>query len=143
MEHQERCVLDGFYKNAAVGVDATASILSKVQQSGLREELCKQLKYYEEQKQTVRQQMQEYHMQPTETGAMAKLCSNMSIQMRTLGGASTSEIAKLMVEGTNMGIIQLTQVMHSHPDINDKLKRQGKAIVRHEEAYMERLKAYL
>lgn len=143
MEHQERCVLDGFYKNAAVGVDATASILSKVQQSGLREELCKQLKYYEEQKQTVRQQMQEYHMQPTETGAMAKLCSNMSIQMRTLGGASTSEIAKLMVEGTNMGIIQLTQVMHSHPDINDKLKRQGKAIVHHEEAYMERLKAYL
>ena len=82
-------------------------------------------------------------MTPEETGTMAKLCSNMSIQMRTLGGASTSEIAKLMVEGTNMGIIQLTQVLHSHPDIGEKLKRQGKEIVRHEEAYMERLKAYL
>ncbi len=143
MEHHERCVLDGFYKNAAVGMDATNSILGKVQQSGLRDELCRQLKYYEAQKTSVRQQMQKYHMQPTEKGTMAKLCSNMSIQMRTLGGAKTSEIAKLMVEGTNMGIIQLTQVLHSYPDVADTLKRQGKEIVRHEEAYMERLKAYL
>ena len=143
MQHQERCVLDGFYKNASVGMDATANILGKVQQSGLREVMCHQLKYYEDQKESIARQMEEYHMTPEETGTMAKLCSNMSIQMRTLGGASTSEIAKLMVEGTNMGIIQLTQVLHSHPDIGEKLKRQGKEIVRHEEAYMERLKAYL
>lgn len=143
MEHPQQCVLNGFYKNAAVGMDATASVLNKVQQSGLRDELCKQLKYYEEQKQAIRQQMAQYHVQPEESGAMAKLCSNLSVQMHTIGGASTSEIAKLMTEGTNMGIIQLTQVLHSYPDVEEKLKRQGKEIIRHEEAYMERLKAYL
>ena len=54
-----------------------------------------------------------------------------------------NEIAKLMLKGTNTGVVQLTEVLHNSPDISDQLKRQGKAFVRHEEAYMERLKAYL
>lgn len=143
MEQQEKSVLNSFYKNASVGADATVSVLSKVAHPELREELCKQLQYYRRQKQSLREQMQEQFVQPQEQGAMAKFCSNLSIQMHCFGDTNSGEIAKLMLKGTNMGVIQLTQTLHQNPNIPDKLKRQGKEIVRREEAYMERLKTYL
>lgn len=143
MEQQEKQVLDAFYKNASVGLDATCSILDKAAHPELREELCKQLRYYQTQKDSIRRQMQENCLQPQEQGELAKLCSNLSIRMHCAGGISSGEIAKLMLKGTNMGVIQLTEVLHRSPEISDSLKHQGKEIVRHEEAYMERLKAYL
>jgi len=119
------------------------TILPKADHPALRQELCKQLEFYQTQKDTLRSQMQKSHVQPAEQNDMAKFWANASIQMHCLGGASSNEIAKLMLKGTNTGVIQLTQVLHGNPGISDQLKRQGKAFVRHEEAYMERLKAYL
>ena len=143
MSPQEHHVLDEFYKNAVMGAEATSTILPKADHPALRQELCKQLEFYQTQKDTLRSQMQKSHVQPAEQNDMAKFWANASIQMHCLGGASSNEIAKLMLKGTNTGVIQLTQVLHGNPGISDQLKRQGKAFVRHEEAYMERLKAYL
>lgn len=143
LEPQERTLLNGFYKNASVGADATVNILDKVTHPDLREELCTQLEYYRKQKQEICRQMQEAYAIPQEQGAMAKFCANVSLQMRCMGNQSNSNIAKQMLEGTNMGVIQLTQLMHRCPDVPEKLRRQGSEIVRREEAYMERLKPYL
>ena len=124
MTSQEQHVLDEFYKNAVMGADATSTILPKADHPDLRQELCKQLEFYQSRKEEIRSQMPQ-------------------AQLHCLGGASANEIAKLMLKGTNTGVVQLTEVLHNSPDISDQLKRQGKAFVRHEEAYMERLKAYL
>ena len=125
MTSQEQHVLDEFYKNAVMGADATSTILPKADHPDLRQELCKQLEFYQSRKEEIRSQMQQAHVQPVQQSDMAKFWANANIQLHCLGGASANEIAKLMLKGTN------------------QLKRQGKAFVRHEEAYMERLKAYL
>lgn len=143
MNAQEQTLLNGFYKNASVGLDATCSILQKVRHPQLYTELQNQLQYYREQKQTVRKQMLEQSTVPQEQGALAQFCANLSIQMHCFGGASTSEIAKLMLKGTGEGVIQLTQLLHQHTELPDSLKSQGKSIIRHEEQYMKRLKNYL
>ena len=82
LEPQERTLLNGFYKNASVGADATVNILDKVTHPDLREELCTQLEYYRKQKQEICRQMQEAYAMPQEQGAMAKFCANVSLQMR-------------------------------------------------------------
>ena len=143
MTSQEQHVLDEFYKNAVMGADATSTILPKADHPDLRQELCKQLEFYQSRKEEIRSQMQQAHVQPVQQSDMAKFWANGNIQLHCLGGASANEIAKLMLKGTNTGVVQLTEVLHNSPDISDQLKRQGKAFVRHEEAYMERLKAYL
>ncbi len=143
MSPQEQHVLDAFYQNAAMGADATSAILPKADHPALRQELCKQLEFYQSRKDEIRSQMQQAHMQPASQNEMAKFWAKTSIQLHCLGGAPSGEIAKLMLKGTNTGVIQLTEVLHSNPDISERLMRQGKSFVRHEEAYMERLKAYL
>lgn len=140
---QTACILNGYYKNAAVGIDAIESILPKTQNDGLRTELHKQLAYYKEQKAHLNEQMEQNHITPEEQGTMAKLFTEMNVKMHAIGGMDTKEIAKLMVQGTNMGIIQMTQLMNENTTVSSALKRQGKEMIRREEAYIERLKPYL
>ncbi len=72
MSPQEHHVLDEFYKNAVMGADATSTILPKADHPALRQELCKQLEFYQTQKDTLRSQMQKSHVQPAEQNDMAK-----------------------------------------------------------------------
>jgi hypothetical protein len=141
--NQQVRVLNACYKNAAVGVDAITHILPKTTHPNLQEELSKQLHYYKAQKCQVKKALCSLGCVPEEQGELAKFCTNMSIQMHCFPNAGNSEIAKLMIKGTNEGILQLTEVFHRNTEIPDQLKRQGKEILHHEEAYLNRLKAYL
>ncbi len=140
---QTASILNGYYKNAAVGIDAIEAILPKAQNTDLCTELNKQLEYYKKQKSHLNEQMLKNNITPEEQGTMAKFLTDMNVKMHSIGGIDTQEIAKLMVQGTNMGIIQMTQLMNENTDIPEALKRQGKEMIRREEAYIERLKPYL
>ena len=136
-------VLSGFYKNAAVGADSISTLLPKVGDMKLRRELFEQRAYYEDQKRELKEQMAEIWLEPSETGKMAKLCSDMTIRMKARGGITTGEAAKLMVEGTNMGMVQLHQLLNSNSNIPDDLKEQGSRILAREQRYLDRITPYL
>lgn len=136
-------ILNGYYKNAAIGIDAIESILPKTKNENLSSELHKQMDYYKKQKDLLNEQMLQNNVTPESQGTMAKLCTDMNVAIHSIGGIDTHEIAKLMVQGTNMGIIQMLQTMNRNTDVPDNLKKQGKEMVRKEEEYIERLKPYL
>ena len=136
MKQAEISVLNGLYKNAAVGKDAIFCVLEHTQDADLRKELCTQLDYYETQQQKIRQQMKTFYQYPKEL-------SSASIRLHCLGGADSHQVAKLMVEGTNMGLIQLSQLMNRHANLTDSVRKQGAEMMQQEEAYLNRLKPYL
>ncbi len=136
-------LLSGYYKNAAVGVDSINHIMEYVSDRGLRRELADQRAYYESQKLEITAQMAQHFQQPAEQGTLAKLCSDMTIKMHTMGGLSTQEAAKLMVEGTNMGMVQLHQVINRNQNVPEEMKRQGKKILSREQSYLDRITPYL
>ncbi len=136
-------LLSGYYKNAAVGVDSINHIMEYVSDRGLRRELADQRAYYESQKLEITAQMAQHFQQPTEQGTLAKFCSDMTIKMHTMGGLSTQEAAKLMVEGTNMGMVQLHQVINRNQNVPEEMKRQGRKILSREQSYLDRITPYL
>ncbi|MDE6020823.1 MAG: hypothetical protein K2H01_07510, partial [Ruminococcus sp.] len=119
------------------------SILPKTKNEKLSQELHKQMDYYKQQKALLNEQMLQNNVTPESQGTMAKICTDMNVALHSIGGIDTHEIAKLMVQGTNMGIIQMLQTMNRNPDVPDTIRRQGKEMIRREEAYIERLKPYL
>lgn len=143
MDNPVENVLNGFYKNAAVGADSITNLMDEVTDKGLRKELADQRAYYETQKNDLTAQMAKIYQKPVEQGVLAKLCSDMTIRMHSIGGLSTEEAAKLMVEGTNMGMVQLRQVLNHNTNIPDDLKRQGEKIMKREQAYLDRITPYL
>lgn len=136
-------LLNGYYKNAAVGADSINNLIDHISDRGLRKELADQQSYYEKQKMEITSQMAQHFHHPMEQGTLAKLCSDMTIKLHTMGGISVQEAAKLMVEGTNMGMVQLHQVINRNQNVPEEMKRQGKHILEREQAYLERLTPYL
>lgn len=75
MKQAEISVLNGLYKNAAVGKDAIFCVLEHTQDADLRKELCTQLDYYETQQQKIRQQMKTFYQYPKELGTLARFAA--------------------------------------------------------------------
>lgn len=136
-------VLNGYYKNAAVGASAVTSLLETVTDRNFRKELFHQRDYYERQKQELTAQMAELYQIPVKEGTLAKLWTDMTIRMHKYKGIDVHEAAKLMTEGTNMGMIQLHQVINRNPEIPDNIRQQGEQILAHEREYLDRITPYL
>lgn len=111
MEQQEKYVLNGFYKNAAVGKDAIFCVLEHTEDPELRKELCTQLEYYENQQQKIRQQMKASYLYPQEQGTLAKFCSSASIRMRCLGNTNSSRDCKTNGRRNKYGIDSVISVI--------------------------------
>ncbi len=136
-------VLNGYYKNAEMGASAIASLLNAVEDRGFRKELFYQRDYYEYQKAAIASQMADLCQIPEKQGKLAEFWTAVSIQARKLKGMDVHEAAELMAEGTNMGMIQLHQVMNQNPDIPEEIRKQGKKIISHEREYLDRITPYL
>ena len=75
-------VLNGYYKNAAVGASAIDSLLDTVSDRNFRKELFYQRDYYENQKHNLTSQMAEYYQIPVKQGTMAKFWTDVTIRIR-------------------------------------------------------------
>lgn len=136
-------VLNGYYKNASVGADSISCLLNSVQDKNFRKELFQQRNYYENQKHALAAQMASFYQLPKDSGKMAKFYTRMTIKMHQCHTMTVQECAKLMAQGTNMGMIQLHQVLNRNPEIPDTLRQQGKKILSHEREYLDRITPYL
>ena len=106
-DENEVNVLDELNKGACMGMDAIHFVLEKVKDDNLRTELNRQYERYKKISEKICELYPEYSdRKPHKTNVMNKVMTWNSINMKTLTDDSTSKIAELLVQGTNMGIIE-------------------------------------
>jgi len=136
-------VLDELNKGACMGMDAIHFIIEKVEDDALKDELNKQYKEYENIHNKICELYPEYsNKEPHETSAMNKAMTWYGIEMKTLMDDSTSKIAELLLQGTNMGIIEGRRLLNhksTDKDINDLVQQY----VNMQEEAVENLKKFL
>ena len=74
---------------------------------------------------------------------MQKAMSWMGVEMNTMMDKSNSKIAELMIQGTNMGIIEGVKLLNQNPDANDGVKNLLNEFIKFQENTVEQLKKYL
>ena len=145
MEEQEKevNVLDELHKGACMGQDAIHFILDKVTEDGLKKELDIQYNKYKKIADEIKELYPEYSdRKPHETSTMNKVMTWYGIEMRTMTDDSTSKLAELLMQGTNMGIIEGRGLLnHKHTDEN--VNRLVAEYVEMQEAAVENLKKFL
>jgi len=145
MEEQEKevNVLDELHKGACMGQDAIHFILDKVTEEGLKKELDIQYNKYKKIADEIKELYPEYSdRKPHETSTMNKVMTWYGIEMRTMTDDSTSKLAELLMQGTNMGIIEGRRLLnHKHTDEN--VNRLVAEYVEMQEAAVENLKKFL
>ena len=137
-------VLDELNKGACMGRDAIHFILDKVDDDALKEELNRQYSKYKEISDKISEIYPEYkdNDEPHETSAMNKVMTWYGIEMKTFMDHSTSKMAELLLQGTNMGIIEGRRLLN-HKGTDEEVHKLVQEYVDMQEDAVEKLKQFL
>jgi len=142
-EQIEVNVLDELNKGTCMGRDAIHFILDKVSNDELKEELTKQYDKYKEISDKICELYPEYSSgDPHETNAMNKFMTWSGVEMKTMIDDSSSKIAELLLQGTNMGIIEGRKLLN-HKDTDPEVHKLIQEYVKFQEEAVEKLKKFL
>ncbi len=142
MKENEINVLDELSKGACMGMDAIHFIMDKVKDKALKKELEHQYEEYSKTKEKIDKIYPDDDKKPHETNAMNKAMTWYGIEMKTMLDDSTSKIAELLLQGTNMGIIEGRKLLNNN-EINKDIHSLIQEYVDMQEKAVEKLKEFL
>ena len=135
--------LDELNKGATMGMDAINFLLDKVKSKKFKKVLEKQYAEYEVISNKANELYENYSdKKPHETSIVNKMMTWYGIEMRTMVDESDSKIAELLLQGTNMGIIEGRRLLNNKK-VDSKINKLLDAFVKLQEEYVEVLKEYL
>ena len=138
-------VLDEVNKGTTMGMDAIHFVSARVGDERFKKVLDVEYGKYKDSANRVDSIYTEYTTQkkPHETNAMTKMMTWYGINMKTMTDQSNSKISELLMQGTNMGIIEGRRLLNNNPSIDNQVKQILNDFVVMQEDSVETLKKYL
>ena len=125
-------------------MDAISYVSEKVVDNDFKEVLNTEYNKYKDISNRVNNLYDNYsNKEPHETNAMNKVMTWYGIQMKTMTDDSTSKLSELLMQGTNMGIIEGRRLLNQNQNIESDVKNILNDFVVMQEDSVETLKKYL
>lgn len=136
-------VLDELNKGACMGIDAINFIFDKIDNKELKKVLNKQCDEYKMITDKISELYPEYSKkEPHETSAMNKVMTWYGIEIKTMMDKSDSKAVELLLQGTNMGIIEGRRLLN-HKDTDPEVENLIEEYITMQERAYDTLKEYL
>ena len=144
MENQDLNILDEVNKGATMGMDAISFVKEKASDSNFKEVLNTEYNKYKKISERVNALYNNYtDKKPHETNTMNKMMTWYGIQMKTMADDTTSKLSELLMQGTNMGIIEGRRLINQNSNAASNIKNILNDFVVMQEDSIETLKKYL
>ena len=144
MENKNLNILDEVNKGATMGMDAISYVSEKVTDDKFKNVLDTEYNKYQKISERVNDLYSNYtNKEPHETNAMNKMMTWYGIQMKTMTDDTTSKLSELLMQGTNMGIIEGRRLLNQNPEAEKDVKNILNDFVVMQEDSVETLKKYL
>ena len=144
MENQNLNILDEVNKGATMGMDAISFVSEKVHDNEFKKVLDVEYNKYKEISNRVNELYDNYSAKdPHKTNAMNKMMTWYGIQMKTMKDHTTSKLSELLMQGTNMGIIEGRRLLNQNNEADHDVKNILNDFVVMQEDSVETLKKYL
>ncbi len=144
MKNQDLNILDEVNKGATMGMDAINFVIDKVEDPNFHHVLDVEYNKYADISDRVNDLYSNYSSKdPHETNFMNKAMTWYGIQMKTMTDSTTSKISELLMQGTNMGIIEGRRLLNENPDAAKDVKNILNDFVVMQEDSVETLKKFL
>jgi len=140
---EEKEIVLKLYQNLDMGVIGIQSIEDKIESRDLSKIILSQKQEYEKLKEEMIPLCKQYGVENKELGSFVKMNSDIMANMKTLMDHSDSHIAKMMMEGTNKGLLQLEEIKNNLNETNEKLSKMLEEILLFEKNNYEELKVFL
>ena len=137
-------VLDELNKGCAMGMDAIRDILEKVEDKKFKKVLEDEFDKYKKIHQRIEEKYEDYSREePTETSVINKAMTAMMTEMKLMTDHSDSKIAELLLQGTNMGIIEGRKLLNNKKELDGEVESILKEYIEMQERSVEIYKEYL
>ena len=144
MQNQNLNILDEVNKGATMGMDALSIIYDKASDNEFKKVLDTEFNKYKKISERVNTLYDNYSdKEPHQTNSMNKMMTWYGIQMRTITDDTTSKLSELLMQGTNMGIIEGRRLINQNPNAESNVKSILSDFVSMQEDSVETLKKYL
>ena len=135
--------LDELNKGCSMGVDALNVILTKVDDNKFKDLLEKQKIEYKDLSDKISSIYEKYSEKEIDkTNLMEKAMTWYGIEKDTITDSSISNLADLLIRGTNMGIIEGKKLLNNKT-MDKKVHKVCEEYVHMQELYLDKLKEYL
>ncbi|MEG0978525.1 MAG: hypothetical protein RR911_00650 [Oscillospiraceae bacterium] len=144
-ENQNREVefLNKIYENAQMGGESIGYLTGKIGDEGMLSDLQMQHKQYTELSSKASEKLAKLSEIPKSSSPMTQAGIWSGVQLNTLVDKSNDHIAEMMIQGSMMGVVDMSRTLKQYSDISQSTKKLGEELVKLEENNVQRMKEYL
>lgn len=135
--------LNYIFQNAKMGVTGIDNIKDKIYDDELKNIIATQKKEYQKIADEATKLLNDLGVSEKDIGKMAQVMTYITANLELLKDDSTSNIAKMMIEGSNKGIIEINKNLNSYNNMNQNVIKLAKKLLATEQHNIDELKIYL
>lgn len=134
-------LLNFIYQNSQMGVESLNQLIPMLDNAAFKGQLEAQLREYTKIHEEAKKLLNTHGYDEKGIGAMEKIMTYLMIDMKTLMDKSSSHIAEMLIQGSNMGIIDAIKKINRYENESSKeIISLMKRLLKFEENNVERLK---
>lgn len=141
-KYNEKAIND-VYKNAHIALQSLSDLIPSVKDKELKKELKEEYEGYQKIIKDVSAFMEENKMEPKDIGFFQKAFMWCSIKTKVMMNNAKNHVAEMMIKGTVMGITELTAMKNESKNLDEGVKTHVLKLLKLEEDYQQKLKAFL
>lgn len=131
------------YKNAHIALQSISDLLPEVEDEDVKKELQEEYEGYEKIIGEISSYMAQNKIERKDINPLKKAAMWGSIKMKTMFNKSRNQVAEMMINGTVMGINELTAMKNESSNLDKEVVNLLDKLLALEEEYEQRLKKYL
>jgi hypothetical protein len=140
---ENKNALDELNKGCTIGIEAINNLIEKVDSKEFKKVLEKQLKQYDKIEDKIHKTYNNYsEKEPHEIGCLTKAMTDYMVCIKTMMDHTDSKIAEILLQGTNMGIIEGKRIINNKK-LDKEVEELVKEFINNQEMIVEDLKEYL
>ena len=138
-------LLQAIYKNVKMAGDSILTLMPKIKDPKLKNDLTVQLSVYEAYASRAAKLLAEEGAKPEEEGTVTKLASKWGSMMNTMIDSTSTHIAEMLIEGATMGVNDMLRQLREaeNTSVSESALRLARDVCKYEEDLVKDMRSYL
>lgn len=136
-------LLNYIYQNAEMGKNTIRQLIGISQDEEYKKLLRSQLQEYASIYGSTDKKLRELNKDAKNINAFSKVTTYAMINLKTLANKSPSHISEMLIQGSTMGIIDLTKKLKEYADADQEILSLANKLLQFEQNNVEECKKYL
>ncbi|WDV47997.1 hypothetical protein PV797_09945 [Clostridiaceae bacterium M8S5] len=136
-------ILNYIHQNSEMGRDTLKQLINIVKDSGFKKELKSQFDEYNKIYSESEKMLSKLNKEAKSIKQLSKISTYIMISLKTLTDKTPSHISQMLIQGSTMGVIDITKKLKEYKDADSKILKLGDKLLKFEQKNIEELKKFL